>query len=191
MKSNYLTVIISLIIILIVAGAVIYHAETKEHETVANASQLISPPRSWKQLTQLDENGEPLMMEQSYGKWTLVYVIPKQCDAECKKVISNLYQIPEELGKKRDLLRLGVESFLDQPKDIGLDKVLKDYPEIVHFYLHQQDWAKLMAGLSSTPIALSQGYIYLVSPDGNILIGYPTISKPINIFRDLKLLTES
>lgn len=186
-----MVVLVILVLLFIIPwfGAYFLYKEGDQiHLKTTNRGQLIEPPRQWSAFTFLDENGAPLMMEQSYGKWTFVYVIPGACDSACNKMLFYMRQIRTATGKDSDRVRLGALSFTDH-KNPQLNAMLaKDYPQFVHYFLPMREWNKVMGDLPSTSLANTAGYLYLVDPQGNIMMGYPLTTNPSDIFKDLQKL---
>ena len=99
-------------------------------------------------------------------KWQMIYISSQNCDQSCLKIKHNLNQIKIALGKNS--LRV-VVVFPDNQMEKKLSKL---------FYLRYQNKFTIV------------NKIYLVDPEGNIFMYYPSDVNPMNILKDLKHLLE-
>ena len=107
----------------------------------------------------------PLVMPKT-KKWQMIYISSQNCDQSCLKIKHNLNQIKIALGKNS--LRV-VVVFPDNQMEKKLSKL---------FYLRYQNKFTIV------------NKIYLVDPEGNIFMYYPSDVNPMNILKDLKHLLE-
>lgn len=187
-NRNILILIILFVIFFIpfLVAFLMYNQSDKIKIKTVNYGNLIRPPVNIKTLHLANEEKKsaPDMLT---GKWTIMYLLPKNCDETCKKIIYNMRQIRQANGKDIDRIQRAVVIFSNKPDNV-LQQQLHAFPETKQFYVSKNDFQTAMSQLNSTPIALKQGYLYLVDPLGNIMMGYTVQTDPTNIFKDLQKL---
>lgn len=148
-----------------------------------NHGQLITPPLS---MTKLDL---PSNQQTWRGKWLLLYVNPKSCDAVCEKTLYNIRQIRTATGKNSERVDRAILTFADKPVDSHLQQLLsQNFAGTLHLTPSHKAFATLVQGNISEKLALQQGCIYLVDPLGNMLMFYSLDADPMGIFKDLTRL---
>jgi hypothetical protein len=99
-------------------------------------------------------------------KWQIIYISSGHCDQFCLTMRHNLRQVKLALGKNS--LRVNV-TFIDAPVP--------------------KEWIKAFGLRYKNKFSVSDK-IYLMDPEGNILMYYPSHTDPMNILKDLKHLLE-
>jgi len=187
-NRNILILIVLFLIFLIpfLSAYFLYAQSDKLNIKTVNYGNLIRPPVNIKtlHLTNEEKKSAPDIL---IGKWTILYVLPNNCDENCKKIIYNMRQIRQANGKDMERIQRAVVIFSNKPDNV-LQQQLNAFPETKHYFVAKKDFQNAMSQLKSTPLALKQGYIYLVDPLGNIMMGYTIQTDPTNIFKDLQKL---
>jgi cytochrome oxidase Cu insertion factor (SCO1/SenC/PrrC family) len=94
-------------------------------------------------------------------KWHIVYVTAKECDEQCKLIAHQLHQIQIALGKDHERVDI-----LQPQEDIAKLKNAFDSQSQKEFVINEK--------------------IYLVDPNGNLFMYYPSSTNPMNILKDIK-----
>jgi hypothetical protein len=119
-----------------------------------------------------------------HGHWTLVYIGPSDCGADCRSALYATRQIRIAVG--RDIERVqrlyivdGKPEHPDQLRSAHPDLTVVDGSTQAGQQLHRQ----FDASGSAKP-----GKIYLVDPLGNLMMTYPSQADPEGMLADLKQL---
>lgn len=135
-----------------------------------NKGELLIPHIQLDTLALRDDNGEPYDGEDTAGLWTLMYVAGADCGKACKNgLYYQMRQVRRTLGENMERLRRVIvhtapagpelRAFLDD-NVAGMVEVSGD-PRTV---------SEALAPASDKPV----GDIFVVSPDGQIFLRYPT-----------------
>lgn len=109
---------------------------------------------------------DPAIVMPKTGKWEIIYINSGHCDQFCLTTRHNLGQIKLALGKNSRRVNI-----------IFPDNTLRK--KWMHaFYLRYKNKFNV------------PDKIYLMDPEGNILMYYPSHTDPMNILKDLKHLLE-
>ncbi len=142
-----------------------------------NQGQLLIPHIQLDTLALTDESGEPYDEQDTAGLWTLMYVAGADCGKPCKNgLYYQMRQVQQTLRENMERLRRvilhtapaapGLRAFLDD-NVAGMVEVNGD-PDTVRTAL-----APAYETEASTAEAPA-GDIFVVSPDGQIFLRYPT-----------------
>lgn len=186
--------LISALFVVPLVGAWLMAAEETPltHKTT-NHGQLLTPPYDFSRFELKDNRSQAIDPHVWRGHWLLLYAIPVICDAECQKSIFYLHQIRSATGRDSNRVVTAVLNFSDLPVDSQLETFLaQHYPETPHFTLPYQTYSNFVSRLPKGDEALSSGTIYVVDPQGNVLMVYADKIDPMDIFKDLtRLLKQS
>lgn len=107
------------------------------------------------------------------GRWTLLYYTSDRCMADCQQLLSMLQRV-----------RLAQGQSMAQVQRVLVLTALPSANEI----------APLVAGASDLRVAssrrwpLESGYVYLLDPQGNLVMRYPPGFEPRGLLKDLQRL---
>ncbi|MFT3741949.1 MAG: hypothetical protein QM752_04650 [Gammaproteobacteria bacterium] len=173
-----------LLILIFVIPLIAAYFLSKNHEQMGlgtkNHGQLITPPLDFNQL-------KPVTTTTWRGQWMLLLVIPTHCDSFCEKQIYLMQQIRTATGKDSNRVTRGVLTFSTENKPLAT-LVQTRFPGTHYFTTSTERFQNLVKGSSLEKVAFMPGNIYLVDPQGNILMRYPAQTNPMGIFKDLTLL---
>ena len=142
--------------------------------------QLIKPVINVVNIPALDS-------EQLKGKWWLVYIAPRNCLETCHDTIYNMRQINTALGKNAERLGRLFVAHPDCPQSMCETYLNEHYADMRKVSLQQQDFSTLFT--SDDPQRSEMlGDIYILDPQGNIMMRYSTDTDPKGILTDLKRL---
>lgn len=159
-----------------------------------NKGQLLIPHIDIAKLEASDSEGHLFDANDTEGMWTILYIADSDCDTRCKNgLYYQIRQVRLALGEDIDRVRRVI--LHTAPAAPSLSEFLSDNVEgMVSIHAApdtvQQALAPVYAPQASQPI----GDIFLVSPDGQIFMRYPThenmeatLEEAENIRVDLKL----
>lgn len=150
----------------------------------AGHGQLISPPRQLPDVA-LYNPADAGASAQLHGKWTLIWIAPAACDADCADALLRMRQLRLALGTNADrvqrLLLLGsgapgAEFAAAWPGLLLLAGAAAESLPLAEFTLAPGDDPRLA------------GRLYLVDPRGFLMMSYAPDADPAGIIRDLKRL---
>ncbi len=187
---NKLTLIALCLIFLVPLGAAMYtYNSDKLFNRTTNRGILIQPPINMLSLPLSNPKGEAIKQPALRGHWLYIYVSPRACGKTCQQNLYNIRQIRTAIGKDQGRVRRAILTFTGTVKDNTLNNLLKnDYKGTAHFEISRSRFANLIEHLPSAKLALTTGYLYLVDPQGNLMMGYAPGAKPADILKDLEKL---
>lgn len=188
--SIYVLILLFLIFIIPVILAWIFYDEGDKiaHDTT-NRGALIQPPKDMSQFSLQTSQGQSFDQKAIRGKWLMLYVLPTRCDDTCNKNLFYMRQIRTATGKESDRVQRVLLTFTSNKKDPALDqKLTTDYAGTLWVVATPKQFQQVMGQSPATTLAMTQGYLYLVDPLGNIMMGYSVDAKPSDIFKDLQKL---
>lgn len=145
-----------------------------------NYGQLITPTRSAPALVLRNASGLPLSSDPLRGKWTLVHLLPADCEAACQRELILTRQLHTALGVKRER----VQRVLIAAPGVDLAALKARYgseqPDLI--WLSDSAERAAAAFFADAPT----GAVLLVDPLGSWLMTYPQASDEEQIKRDFK-----
>lgn len=154
-----------------------------------NRGTLIKPPINILNLPLTNAQGEAIKEPALLGHWLFVYVSPNKCTEICQRNLYAMRQIRKATGKEQMRVRRAILTFTGAAKQSTLNNLLQnDYKGTAHFKISRRKFAELIQNQPSAKLALTTGYLYLVDPQGNLMMGYAPNTKPDNILKDLEKL---
>jgi len=135
-----------------------------------NKGFLIQPHVLFADLHATDINNRPVNISALNSKWTLLYVMPSNCNDSCVSARTNaLYSMRQvRLSLDRDADRVQQLLLFTVKPDQELTDILeKEFSNMLQMHADGEVVDKQIAHASSA------GNIYLMSPDGYIFIYYP------------------
>ena len=172
----------------IIAAWVLYtHPALWSPGKTTNYGELITPPRPVDVgvLRRLD--GTSLGPDFLRGKWTLLYLGGARCGRQCRDTLYALRQIQLAQGKDVDRVqRLYVMT--DDKSDERLTLLLKQYPRMTIATSSGAVLDKFLTPFGRRDEADITRRVYLVDPQGNLMMRYRRDADPKGVLRDLRHL---
>lgn len=166
-----------------------YYADSRSApQKTVNHGHLITPPIDMRQVVMKNSAGQEVKWQSMRGHWVLMYLDPKQCDALCQKNLYHMRQVRTAMGKEQNRVLRLIVTFA-APSHKKLDQYLQgEYRGTEHLIASQATFEQLLEHLPSAKLAFSEGYLYLVDPNGNLMMSYAPTDKPKGLFKDLEKL---
>lgn len=135
-----------------------------------NKGELLIPHIQLDTLALRDDSGEPYDEKDTAGLWTLMYVAGAGCDKACKNgLYYQMRQVRRTLGENMDRLRRVIVH--TAPANATLRAFVDDnVAGMVEVYGDPATVRDALAPATEQPV----GDIFVVSPDGQIFLRYPT-----------------
>jgi cytochrome oxidase Cu insertion factor (SCO1/SenC/PrrC family) len=142
-----------------------------------NKGILIRPHVYITELALTEADKTVITAERLYNKWTLVYVVPAECQDSCTAARNNaLYAMRQvRLSLDRSVDRVQQILVFTAEPDINLSGLLqKEFASMRQVYGVEKNLQNIL--LSRADISAPAGNIYLMSPDGYVFMAYPTFA---------------
>ena len=185
-RDKMLLAVLVLVFALPVLGSwylVFYTDVMRDRAGTLQHGALIEPPRLLENAVLFDpsQNTQTFL----HGKWTLVAFAGDDCDAGCRDNLYRMRQIRLAVGKK--MFRVQRVIVLDEATLMGPGAaVLNDYPgQLILRSDRAGDWFLASFVLNGN----GPGHaLFLVDPNGYLMMHYPPETDPSGIIRDLERL---
>lgn len=155
------------------AGAwALYHAAGEQPQGGLQHGELLLPLHRLEPLPLNAVDGKPLDGAIFHGRWTLLYH-SDHCVADCQQLLSLLQRVRLAQG----------QSMAQVQRVLVLDALPPDN-EIAHLVAGSSD----LRVVSASRWPLESGYVYLLDPQGNLVMRYPPGFEPRGLLKDLRRL---
>jgi len=177
-KNPYTLWFVVVAFVLPVAGAYILYFSGYTPAGYTNQGELIQPVIDVNALALFDGEQNPLSREDATNrKWHMMYFAGPGCDQACNDALHKIRQVNKAVGKNAYRLRRLVVH-LDQPGEAFVALLAGDYSDVRRLYADQETAHRAMQQVATE---LDRNDIYLMDPNGNIMMRYT----PENSFKDL------
>ena len=187
--SNKRTLILILAVFVLPAlVATLMYVTGWRPSATGNHGELIQPARFIEDRLMQSVDGKAVKFGELYGKWTMVYFDSAACPEECMKQLYFMRQIHIAQGKDQD--RIQRVLILTNATSIdALPAKLTEYPEMRVWTGDKSALAKLTHDFGiETDAGTEQRNIYLLDPQGNLMMRYVPGSDPAGMRKDLARL---
>lgn len=167
---------------------IVYHEHGGIFHKTSNYGELIIPPRDLGKLTLYTPDGKIFSQEVLRKKWLMLYVNPGLCSNNCEKELYNMRQIRLATGKESERVQRAIVTMQGHADDQLTKLIETNYQGTFQLQTSIKELQQWLAGLSAAPLAIKEGYLYLVDPLGNVMMEYPVSADPSGIYKDLKKL---
>lgn len=151
---------------------------TSNHGTLLNPARAVA----LKELVRLD--GAPLQPAASPDKWTWLFMAPPGCDDRCRTSLYNMRQARLALGKDAHRVRRIYVSTAPWA-DTVQTALMEEHPGLV-LSVAAPVWVEVFAVDDQVPV--DAGRIYLIDPQGFLIMYYDPQSPPSGLLQDIKRL---
>jgi cytochrome oxidase Cu insertion factor (SCO1/SenC/PrrC family) len=139
-----------------------------------NKGQLLIPHIDMAKLSAVNDDGDAYTGDDMTGLWTILYVAGSECDTRCKNgLYYQMRQIRQTLGADVDRVRRVI--LHTAPAGDSLNAFLNNNVKgMVSIHAEPQAVNNALAPVYESTDGEPVGDIFLVSPDGQIFMRYPT-----------------
>jgi hypothetical protein len=122
-------------------------------------------------------------------KWTLFYLAGNACGAVCEEGLYQIQQVRLAQGREMGRVR-SITVLRDDAPEQEIARVRRGYPAVTVVLAPQDTYEGLADQFQRGEGSALQGdgRIYIVDPNGNIMMSYPPGSDPTGMRKDLKRL---
>jgi cytochrome oxidase Cu insertion factor (SCO1/SenC/PrrC family) len=145
-----------------------------------NHGRLIEPAERFDASALTGVDGEPVDEGLLRGKWTLVYIEPSECLAECDQAVYRMRQSRYAMGKDMDRVQRLVVA--PRPLAKAAAEKLLIYDPALKVVAAGPEWIRRRR------LAEGQAEIYVIDPQGYLMMWYRTDDDPAGLIKDLKRL---
>jgi len=124
------------------------------------------------------------------GKWSMVYFTDQECDQNCETALYNMRQIRLSTGRRMER----VQRVLVTPAWQEMQKKLQNASEglqVVGGDTNNIDVLQSQFASAQSNMAVCEGCMYLVDPNGNLMMRFAADLPPAKILKDLKHLLKT
>ncbi len=153
---------------------------------LVNHGELLVPPRPLPPLVLPLAGSGATRPSFLLGKWTLLYVGPGVCGEHCRAALYNTRQV--RLALNRDMDRVQ-RVFVASGACCDEEFLKKQHPDLIT--ARATAAAAPLLALLPTPHGVAPdeaAQVYLIDPNGNLMMTYASDSKPKGMLEDLKRL---
>jgi len=182
-----LLIILFLFMLPVLISFVLYFVQWRPSNTV-NYGELILPSRTIADRNMVAIDGSQVKFSSLHGKWTMVYFDTAACPESCMSQLFFMRQTHTAQGKNYDQMqRLMV--LTDVQGIDSLKSKLTDYADMLVWHSEKAEVAKLLQEFAPDAAAAdAQHYIYLLDPQGNLMMRYKLGAEPAGVRKDLERL---
>ncbi len=188
----WLVALIALFVLPMLAswGLFFYTQKTGEVWGTSNKGVLIRPMIALQDIDLSLFNSQKLTLKELETQWTLLYLMPEDCKAQCEQDIYHMRQVHVSISK--DFGRVQRLLVLQKPEQLQTKyEFLQHYNDML--IAKQDDQVSPLRQQIALPVndRLSgsiEGHIYIIDPQANVMMVYEKGVDPAKIFKDLKKL---
>jgi cytochrome oxidase Cu insertion factor (SCO1/SenC/PrrC family) len=182
-RGRWTLLLIALICAAPVIGSYFAYYVVKPTGGTTSYGALIEPQRPIPDsLVVTDEDGKPIKLASLRGRWLLVSVDSSACDKACVTKLYFMRQIRATQGPERERV---VEVWLRTDASNVADVIQKAYPATKKLIA---DPATLAAWLPVDANTTLTDHIFVVDPNGNLMMRFPKDPNPSKIKGDITKL---
>ena len=173
-----LLALIGLFMLPIVASVLAYNF--LDLKPTANYGELITPPATvpTQPLTKVD--GTPFTFADLAGKWILVAADSPGCAAACREKLVTMRQVRQALGRNAE--RVTRVLLVEGPRPPA-PEALEAFPGMLVALAPERAVPR--------PLGADAGHIYLVDPNGNVMLRWPAAPDNRRMLKDLERLLKA
>jgi len=184
-----LFLILGMLIAVIATSTALYWAATNGRVNLPallgtkNNGDLITPPRSFGELSLQKLDGQAFVFSMEKPRWSLLIPVSNHCDARCEQTLHLTRQMHVALGKNASRVQRYLIS-KDGAPDVAFEKLLTQHAGVKVLLAEPTVYQKLFDGFD--PIAHQQYFV--VDPAGWMMMAYGPQHGGQSVMTDLKFL---
>jgi hypothetical protein len=171
-QRKTLLLLTALFFVPLAAAFILYYGVGWRPAGGSNHGELLQPVR------QLPAGGDKLL-----GKWALLYVGDGRCDADCRQALVFARQTRLSLGKEMSRVN---RAFLTLANCCDLAYLDKEHEGIKVFDVSEPEPSEQL--LSVLPTGELKHWLFIIDPQGNIVMRYDVRENPRGLLEDMKKL---
>lgn len=183
----WMLAIIALFVLPVASSYLLFYGGWRPGGTV-NYGALIQPPKPMEMPILDDRFGQAVDEDWIYGKWTMLYLAGDECDVTCREKVFTIAKV--RLGQNRNVNRLqNVLMLTSQAGFGGVSDWLSEGADLLVVAPIQKDSAQVTRFFETTDLQGGPlGHVYLIDPQGNLMMRFPTDFDPTRMRKDLERL---
>lgn len=181
-RKGPLLAILALCLAPVIASYVAYYLVKPDGRT--NYGELIEPLRATDDLVVREANGAAASLTAVRGKWVLLTVDARGCDAPCAARLYAMRQVRLTTGKERDRIE---RVLLVSGEATPAAAVLAEHEGLRVYRVQGAPVRWLPPADGGTP----EDHIYVVDPMGNVMLRFPKSVDPNRMKKDIARLLKA
>ncbi|PMS25425.1 SCO family protein [Trinickia soli] len=186
-RGRWMVLLIALVCAAPVIASYLTYYVFKPHGGTTNYGTLVEPQRPISEaLIVKDEAGKPMPLASLRGRWLMISVDRSACDEACATKLYFMRQIrATQAGERERVVNVWLRTDSDAISPV-IERAYPDTRKLIADPAALAAWLPVDAGTRDTD------HIYLVDPNGNLMMRFPKNPDPSKIKRDItKLLNGS
>lgn len=190
-KQLTLWLVLGVFIAPFIIGLVYFIQITQKSFATTQRGEFVSPTINLSQMPFYLEKDIPLTFESLKGRWVFTFITDNKCSQACIDTLYAMNQIRLALGKKTPQLTNLILFVEDEKNAIPITSQEKSlFPTVRFATLSKNDYNSLLVQLPFTLQPLSKGRLYLIDPQGYLMMSYNFNTNPSSILKDLKKIIQ-
>jgi cytochrome oxidase Cu insertion factor (SCO1/SenC/PrrC family) len=193
-RPNHTKLIISLMLFIILGPMLfawmLFFKGNLQQIRLSHHGDLIAPPINISEIL-FHEKQEAFKGSNFNGKWWLVYTAPHLCYQECQNTLYNMQQLRLALGKNTERVE---RLYIINPHcsiSICQQTAAKDYAGMKQVSLDKTEFDNLFGAYNDSSSEHSVGELFILDPNGNMMMHYPGNKEARDILTDIKRLLKT
>ena len=186
-KPKFLLYALLLLFFLPIIGAwylLNYHSGILHNTT--NRGTLLQPMLKIENLPFSDYNIEDsINAKQWHGKWVMMYIKGNNCDQRCLTTIYLMGQTRVALNKYQNKVLTAYTAVNANVTTNPSSEILRQYPRTLLFKTSALNLTNFLNQTSLTHLVLQQGAVFLIDPNGYVMMRYPSDVDFEDVYQDL------
>ncbi len=184
-RGRWVLLVVALVAVLPFAVAVYFVVtDWRPAGRSVNFGELIEPAQPLPAVTLRGLDGKPVSIESLRGRWVLATVAQTGCTAGCRNNLWKMQQV--RLAQGKHMQRVERVLLVDDRARLTATALARDYPGTQILRGDQATLAPLLRVLAGSEAA--DGRVFLVDPNGNLVLRYGVNADPIGLRKDLARL---
>lgn len=188
-RSKYTPTLIAGTFILFFIIAYLFYKFGWHPSSTKNYGELVTPARPLPAFTLKTVDDQPFTLKDIQHKWSYIYIIDKQCDADCKLNLTKMKNARLAQGTESNRVKYYLV-MAEKPQPVFLQTLAKQFPKLIVLYNTGQELQAFLSVFESSQgksIYDSQR-VHMIDPIGNYMMYYEPGSEGIGFMEDLKFL---
>lgn len=180
--TGYMLFAVFIVPLLIAIAMYVMRNESTNTNTAAHG-ELIHPAQPIQTLELSSDNSGSYGLDDIKGKWTYLLYIEDTCNLECEAALFKIRQTRISTGRERNRVQLLLATSPGKSVSIDNDIVARN-PRVVFSKIKELTISDEVAEKEK----LQSAYIYIIDPNGNLMMKYDDTATAKGMLKDIKKL---
>lgn len=188
-RRNFVLLVFVFLLPMIVAWLVLKNIDTLKPSGSRNFGELVQPAMPLQEFTLQMREGAKFGLDETRGKWNIFYFNKSECAQLCQETFTKLHQSRLGQGREMHRLRFLYVNTDTAPVTEQTLQFIKTLPETKIIIGNAEELSKLKSQFEATGKSPDEeGRIFLIDPNGNIMMTYSKEFFVRDLLKDLEHL---